>query len=76
MTVWLLILMLTTGQTVALDMESRERCEAIRASVNAGTGSVSVKVEDAYLRLPIAEHGGLMCITEDDFEGRKNGAGA
>mgnify|MGYP001610611094 CR=1 FL=1 len=72
---WLLIVMLTTGQAVALDVESKERCEEMRAAVNDGTGSVSLKINGSLLRVPIAPQGGLMCITEAEFEAKK-GAGA
>ncbi len=71
MTVWLLILQVAiTGQWVALDVPSKERCEYMLQEVRKGGATVTLK---NGVKLSIDR--GIACITQEEFEA-KQGAGA
>ncbi len=64
MTVWLLILQVAgTGQWIALDVPSRERCEYMLQETRKGGATVTMK---NGVKLAIDQ--GIACITQEEFE--------
>ena len=68
---WLLILQVAiTGQWIALDVPSKERCEYMLQETSKGGATVTLK---NGVKLSIEK--GIACMTEEEFEAKK-GAGA
>lgn len=68
---WLIIIQLTTGQSVGLDIASEQECRDALAKIAAGHYT-HVTLENG-LRLPIAR--GLGCETVERFEVSKGRRG-
>ena len=66
---WMLIVMLATGQMLALGQPSEQACLADLAKVRAGIHNVVTL--DNGLVLPLAK--GLGCVSEAEFNLRRGG---